>query len=141
MKKITLALSSKVLAVLGMVIAAYMTIYKWTANDGMCLGSGDCSTVNASPYSAVYGVPVALVGLIGYLVLFLLFQFEDKHPILREYGFIAIFGIALVGFLFTIYLVYLEFWVIHALCPFCLASQATMTILFALACARLVKQL
>jgi uncharacterized membrane protein len=137
-KKLTLA--SKILSVIGICIAIYMTIYKLTSNDGMCLGSGDCSTVNASPYASVYGIPVALIGVFGYVVIFLLLQYEKANDFLKEYALLSLFGITLAGFLFTIYLVYLEFYVIHALCPFCLGSQTTMTILFGLTTARLVKQ-
>lgn len=136
-----LILGSKILSIIGIVIATYMTIYKITSNDGMCLGSGDCSTVNASPYSSVYGIPVAFIGVLGYIAIFLLLQFEDKNSFLKEYSLIAQFGITLAGFLFTIYLIYLEFMVIHALCPFCLASQGTMTLIFGLTTARLIKQI
>ena len=57
---------SGVLALIGLAVSIYMTIYKVTANDAMCLGSGDCSTVNASRYSEVYGIPVATIGIAGY---------------------------------------------------------------------------
>ena len=49
-----------------MLVSAYMTVYKLTDNQRMCLGNGGCSVVNSSVYSEVYGIPVALVGLIGY---------------------------------------------------------------------------
>jgi len=49
---------SVAVSVLGLLVAIYMTIYKITSNDKMCLGSGDCSTVNASRYSEVNGIPV-----------------------------------------------------------------------------------
>ena len=57
---------SVALAVLGLLVSIYMTIYKVTSNNAMCLGSGDCSTVNASRYSEVNGIPVAVFGVIGY---------------------------------------------------------------------------
>ena len=50
------------------------------------------------------------------------------------------FGLCLAGFLFTVYLIYVEIALIHALCPFCLASQAIMTLLFAAAVVRLVRE-
>ena len=58
--------ASVALAVLGLLVSIYMTIYKVTSNDSMCLGSGDCSTVNASHYSEVNGIPVAVFGVLGY---------------------------------------------------------------------------
>jgi uncharacterized membrane protein len=51
-----------------------------------------------------------------------------------------VFGLALTGFLFTIWLVYVEIALIKALCPFCLASQIAMTLIFILATIRLVRQ-
>lgn len=132
--------ASIVLTVVGVAVAAYMTIYKWTANDSMCLGSGECATVNASPYSEVYGIPVALVGLVGYLAILAILWLETRQKFFKENGPLMIFGLGLTGFAFNIYLVYLEFYVIKALCPFCVASQITMTILFVLAVIRLVRQ-
>jgi len=53
---------------------------------------------------------------------------------------LIVFGLAVTGFAFTLYLVYLEIFVIKALCPFCIASQITMTILFVLTIVRLIRQ-
>ena len=54
-------------AVLGLLVSIYMTIYKLTNNESMCIGSGGCSIVNASGYSEVNGIPVAAIGVFGYL--------------------------------------------------------------------------
>ena len=136
-----LYLSSKYLAVLGTLVSIYMTIYKLTANDSMCLGSGDCSTVNASSYSEVFGIPVGFIGFLGYFTLFLLLQYENKIEFLKKNGVLAVFGFTLTGFIFTLWLIYIEFFVLFALCPFCLISQTTMTIMFVLSSIRLFKQL
>ena len=53
---------------------------------------------------------------------------------------LGIFGLAITGFVFTLYLVYLEIYVIKALCPFCITSQITMTILFFITVTRLIRQ-
>ena len=58
--------ASVALAIVGLAVSIYMTIYKLSGNDGMCLGSGDCSTVNASVFSEVNGIPVAVFGIVGY---------------------------------------------------------------------------
>ena len=50
-----------------------------------------------------------------------------------------VFGLALTGFLFTVYLIYVEIALIHALCPFCITSQVTMTIIFVLSILRLLR--
>ena len=59
MKKIDLWIyrTLLLLAIIGLVVSAYMTVYKLTSNDTMCLGSGDCHTVNSSRYSEIYGIP------------------------------------------------------------------------------------
>ena len=59
---------------------------------------------------------------------------------MTENGTLVVFGLALVGFLFTLYLIYVELALIHALCPFCVTSQVTMTVLFILSVIRLVRQ-
>jgi uncharacterized membrane protein len=126
-----------VLTIIGIAVSVYMTIYKYSGNDGMCLGSGDCSTVNASRFSELYGVPVAVFGVGGYAAILLVLLYERRVAFLRTNGTLVMFGISLLGFLFTLYLVYLEIWVIKAICPFCVTSQVAMTLIFILAVMRL----
>lgn len=132
--------ASLVLAVIGILVSIYMTIYKITNNNGMCLGSGDCSTVNASPYSAIYGIPVALVGVGGYAAILILHLLENRNDFMRKNASLFIFGLALTGFLFTLYLIYVEIAILKALCPFCVTSQTAMTIIFIISVIRLVQQ-
>jgi uncharacterized membrane protein len=131
---------SVVLVVVGMLVSIYMTIYKVSSNDAMCLGSGDCSTVNASRYSEVYGIPVASIGIAGYFAILLVHWYERRDKFFDKNGPMLIFGLALTGFLFTLYLIYVEFAILDALCPFCLASQAAMTIIFIISIIRLIRQ-
>ncbi|MFZ5909836.1 MAG: vitamin K epoxide reductase family protein [Chloroflexota bacterium] len=131
---------SLALAVVGLVVSIYMTIYKVSSNDALCLGSGDCSTVNASRYSEIYGFPVASVGIAGYFAILLTHWYENRDKFFQRNGPLLVFGMALTGFLFTIYLIYIEFAVLKALCPFCLVSQITMTILFLISIIRLARQ-
>jgi uncharacterized membrane protein len=132
--------SSLGLAVLGTLVSIYMTVYKLTENPNMCLGNGGCSVVNSSRYAQVYGIPVAVIGVGGYLAILLLLWMERRNPFLTDNATMVIFGLALFGFLFTIYLIYVELALLHALCPFCVTSQITMTILFILSVIRLVRQ-
>ncbi len=131
--------ASIALGIVGLLVSIYMTIYKVTSNDGMCLGSGDCSTVNASRYSEVNGIPVAAVGVIGYLAILAVHYFEDRSSFFKKNGTLMIFGMALTGFLFTVWLIYVELVLLKAICPFCVASQVVMTLIFILAIIRLVK--
>ena len=131
---------SMVLVVLGLLVSIYMTVYKITSNNKMCLGSGDCSTVNSSIYSEVNGIPVAVFGILGYLAILAVLVFEKRNSFSAQNGPLAIFGMALTGFLFSLWLVYVEVVLIKALCPFCVTSQVAMTLIFIMAVIRLIKQ-
>lgn len=129
------------LAILGLLVSIYMTIYKYTSNDSMCLGSGDCSTVNASPYSEMYGVPVALIGVVGYAVILAIHWLERGNGFFRSNGSMVLFGVSLVGLFFTAWLVYVEIVLLKgAFCPFCVASQVTMTLIFIISLIRVIRQ-
>jgi len=131
---------SMILVVIGLAVSIYMTIYKVTSNDALCLGSGDCSTVNASRYAEVYGVPVATIGIAGYFAILMLHWYERRDKFFEKNGPLLIFGMALTGFLFTVYLIYVEFALLKAYCPFCLTSQIAMTIIFIISIIRLIRQ-
>ncbi len=132
--------ASVALVVLGLADSIYMTIYKIFDADAMCLGSGDCSTVNASRYSEVNGIPVALIGVLGYLAILAVHYFENRNRFFEQNSALMIFGMALTGFLFTVWLIYVEVALLKALCPFCVTSQVAMTIIFMIAVMRLIKQ-
>ncbi len=132
--------ASAALVIVGLLVSIYMTVYKLTSNDKMCLGSGDCSTVNASRYAEVNGIPVAAIGVVGYLAILGVHLFENRNRFFKENATLMIFGLALTGFLFTVWLIYVEIALIKALCPFCLTSQAAMTLIFTIAVIRLFKQ-
>ena len=128
-----------VLVIIGLAVSVYMTIYKYTGNDGMCLGSGDCSTVNASRFSEVNGIPVAVFGIAGYAAILIVMFYENKNQFFRKNGTLMVFGMSLTGFLFTIWLVYVELELLKAICPFCVTSQVAMTIIFIIAVVRLFR--
>ncbi len=132
--------ASVALVIVGLLVSIYMTVYKLTSNNAMCLGSGDCSTVNASRYSEVNGIPVAVIGVLGYLAILATLFFENRNDFLKQNGTLLIFGMALAGFIFTVWLIYVEVAILKALCPFCVTSQTAMTIIFILAVTRLIRQ-
>jgi uncharacterized membrane protein len=131
--------ASIALVIIGLAVSVYMTIYKLSGNDGMCLGLGGCSTVNASRFSEVNGIPVAVLGVIGYAAILFVHLFESRNEFFRKNGTLLIFGMSLTGFLFTLWLVYVELYIIYAICPFCVTSQIVMTIIFIIAVVRLFK--
>ena len=85
------------LAVIGLLVATYMTVYKWTNNNAMCLGSGDCGAVNASKYSEVNGVPVALIGVLGYAAILGVLTLEGRKWPLADFLDETAFDAALVA--------------------------------------------
>jgi uncharacterized membrane protein len=128
------------LTVLGLLVSIYMTIYKVTNNESMCIGSGGCSVVNASGYSEVRGIPVAVFGVLGYLSILVLLYLENTPGFFQTNGSMLLFTVTLTGFLFTVWLVYVEVALIKAYCPFCITSQVSMTLIFLLTVIRVLKQ-
>lgn len=128
------------ITIIGLLVSIYMTIYKFTSNDAMCIGSGDCHTVNASKYSEVNGIPVAAVGMLGYASLLGILWLERKPGFIKDNGSMLFFGISLIGFFFTLWLVYVEVALLKAYCPFCITSQVSMTLIFILSVIRVIRQ-
>jgi len=129
-----------ILTIIGLLVSIYMTIYKITSNDSMCIGSGDCKTVNASRYAEVYGIPVAVLGVAGYAAILAVLFLERRPGFFEQNGSMLFFGLSLTGFLFTLYLIFVEVALIKAYCPFCITSQTVMTIIFIISVIRLVRQ-
>jgi uncharacterized membrane protein len=129
-----------ILTIIGLLVSIYMTIYKITSNDSMCIGSGDCKTVNASRYAEVYGIPVAVLGIVGYSAILAVLLLERNPGFFEQNGTLLFFGLSLTGFLFTLYLIFVETVLIKAYCPFCITSQTAMTIIFIISVIRLVRQ-
>ena len=68
-----------VLATIGLLVSIYMTVYKYTKIEAMCIGSGGCSEVNGSRYSEINGIPVAALGILGYAAILALL-FLERRP-------------------------------------------------------------
>jgi uncharacterized membrane protein len=118
------------LAIVGLLISGYLTWVHYMGVAPVCVGgTGGCETVQASSYATILGVPVAVIGLFGYSGL--LFSTLLRGDVGVYLGFL----ISLVGTLFSAYLTYLEIFVIHAICQWCVASAVIMVA--ALICAAL----
>ena len=129
---------SLAIAGIGFLDAVYLITLKYTNNKGMCLqGIGDCWSVNISRYSMIGGIPVAVLGAVGFLAIIALLLLENRGGFWQDKGLMINFGLSLIGVLFSAYLTYLEIAVIHAICPFCVLSAICMLILFGLNLARL----
>jgi len=132
--------ASLALAAAGALDTIYLTWIKLAhARAAFCALGGGCDIVNSSAYSEIGGIPLALFGFGMYGVLLAVLVLEDRLELLREYGRLAVFGLALTGTLYSAYLTYLELYVIHAVCPYCVVSAVVVTILLVLAIVRLVQ--
>jgi uncharacterized membrane protein len=117
------------LAVVGAGIAAYLTAVHFADQPIVCSSIGDCELVNSSEYAKLAGVPVAVLGLMAYVMLF---AAASAAWLRRDGGLlIGAWGIALAGFGFSMYLTYVELYVLDAICVWCVGSASVMTALFA----------
>jgi len=118
----------RVLCILGIGVAGYLTWTHLAGTDPYCGGAHGCTDVQNSPYSEVAGIPVSVVGLAGYVVLMVLSMLRGR--VNAKVGFflpVLSFGAALIGVLYSAYLTYLEAYVILAWCYWCLTSAAIIT--------------
>ena len=139
MKKINIVAS--IAAIIGLFDSVYLTWIKLSHNETLCApGLGDCFTVNTSRYSEIFGIPIAIFGMATYLSIIAILVFENRVNFLKEYGTLALFGISLVGVLYSIYLSYLEEFVLHAWCPYCILSAIVITVIFVISIIRLKEE-
>ena len=108
----------------GLGIAGYLTYVHYAGIDPVCTAGGSCEKVQTSVYSELAGVPVALIGLLGYVsILGLLIAREGERTRF------AMMALTLVGFAFSAYLTYRELYSIHAICEWCATSAGILTVM------------
>ncbi|MBT4516973.1 MAG: vitamin K epoxide reductase family protein [Candidatus Komeilibacteria bacterium] len=109
--------------------AIYLTTSHYTGHITCSVISG-CQEVLVSQYSEIFGIPLALLGAAYYLFILInsLLYIDNQN----KYSKLVLSYIPIFGFLFSIYLIYLMFFVIEALCQYCLLSAGTSTLLFIL---------
>ena len=118
-------------ALVGLLTSGYLTYVKVFDTPIYCTpGLGDCTTVNSSTYSELWGIPIGIFGVLSYLVILLFVLLGDRYRLVKHNQVLVIFGISFFGFLYSLYLVYLEIFVIHAMCQWCVLSGLCMTIIF-----------
>ncbi len=123
-----------VLTVIGLGVASYLTYVHYAGIKPACTAGESCTKVQTSVYSKVAGVPVALIGLLGYIaILGSLLAPENETSRLATMAF------TLVGFGFSAYLTYRELFSIHAICEWCASSAVIMTILMVLSVWRFLR--
>ena len=124
--------ASYVILALAIGVSSYLSYLKVANADAVCIHGGrfDCGTVLNSVYSEIGGVPIAWLGLGTNLVVLTLLLLHNRVGFLREFGVLLIFAVVLFAFIYSVYLVYLQAFVIGAFCPWCLSHEALITLLF-----------
>jgi len=123
-----------VLSLTGMMISAYLWMFKHGIIGSLACGTGGCATVQLSPYSQFLGVDVALLGFAAYAAL-LAVSVAGTQPAWaeRREPTLATLLLAGGGVLFAAYLTWLELFVIHAICRWCVTSAVIIVGVFVLA--------
>jgi uncharacterized membrane protein len=125
-----LRVAAAIVAIAGIGVATYIAIVEGGGGTPKCVVGGGCETVANSRYAHLAGINVAVIGITGYVVL--LIAALIPGDIGRFGGFIA----ALIGVGFSLYLTYLELFVIDAICEWCVTSACLMALSLAIAAAR-----
>jgi len=122
------------IALIGVFVSLYLTLYKLGYIGTLACGTGGCETVQLSKWGDFLGVPVAGWGVVYYVAVLGLAiasvqeRFADSRRLTT-----ALLLVTGWGLLFTLWLTYLELFVIHAICRWCVGSAAMTVLLFALA--------
>jgi uncharacterized membrane protein len=127
------------LAALGLIVSGYLLFSHYSEANVLCVEGGGCDQVRQSAYSEALGIPVALLGVLGYLLILGTLILEGTGHDGAAITPLLAFGLTLVGTLYSAYLTYLELFVIFAICPYCAASAVIMVALFGLATYRLLQ--
>ncbi len=120
-------------AAVGFAISIYMTLAHYDSASICAAAVGNsCDAVNKSRFSEIFGMPIPVIGIGGYLALFLTSIVKIKNnQLFKDLNF-YIFLMALVGFGFTVYLNYLEFFELKTICYICTVSALCITFIFML---------
>ncbi len=123
------------LALVGLFVALYLWLHALGYGGAIkCGASGGCETVQTSQWAVFLGFPVAFYGVVGYAALLVVSIAALRPAALpqRQWS-VVLAGLATVGLLFTAYLTYLELFVIHAICRWCVGSAVIITALWVVA--------
>jgi uncharacterized membrane protein len=118
-------------ALAGLGIAGYLTVVHYAGGEPVCAIAHGCATVQKSSYSALAGVPVALLGLLGYVAILGSLSGDGE----RARTLTAV--LAFSGFGLSLWLTWVEVGQLHAICIWCVGSALCMTALAGLSAARL----
>ena len=120
-------------ALAGLGIATYLTVVHYAGGEPVCAVAHGCATVQASDYAVLAGVPVAVLGLVGYLAVLVALARDGE-----AWGTAAAF-LSLAGLGFSAWLTYAEVGVLHAICIWCVGSAICMALLTVLTVGRMLR--
>lgn len=119
-----------VLAVLGLGVSAYLAYVEITHVAAVCGPVGECNAVQSSQYAQIAGIPVAVLGLVNYAAVIVLWAVQRSATgRWARPAALALLALAAFGVLFSIYLTLLELFAIHAVCMWCLSSAVIATLI------------
>jgi uncharacterized membrane protein len=121
-----------ILVLIGLGIASYLSFLEVSKQPAICGPVGNCNQVQNSPYAKLFGVlPVGILGLIGYAAMLIAWGIRIIGPKgLHQFSIVSLWGLSLFGIVFSIYLTFLEPFLIGTTCMWCLSSALDMTALF-----------
>jgi uncharacterized membrane protein len=122
-----------VLGLAGLAVAGYLTYVHYAELEPLCGLGGDCERVQTSEWAKAAGIPVALLGAVGYALIL------GSLLVPGDLGRVAGAALALAGFGFSAYLTYREIFSIEAICAWCVASAVLMTALAVVCCLRVLR--
>lgn len=124
-------LATPVLTLIGLGVAAYLAYVETQAVEAVCGPVGDCNAVQTSPYAYLFGVlPIGVLGVVGYLAILAVWLYSRwRNDRIAQIAPLLIFAMTFFGVVFSLYLTYLEPFVIRAVCIWCLTSAVIMTLL------------
>ena len=122
-----------------MTVAGYLAYVETQAVAAVCGPVGDCNAVQTSEFAYLFGIPIGVLGVVGYLAILVIWAWGRWR--VGETAMMAVVGMSCFGVLFSIYLTYLEPFVIGAVCAWCLTSAVVMTLLLLVSVKAAVPQL
>src|SRR2546422_7155880 len=121
-----------VLALVGLFVALYLWLHALGYGGAIkCGASGGCEVVQTRQWATFLGLPVAFYGVVGYLTMLVVAIVAVRPAARAEAGWSKLLALlATIGFGFTLYLTYLELFVIHAICRWCIGSAGIITVIW-----------
>jgi uncharacterized membrane protein len=124
--RIILYTIAAVISLAGLAESTYLTVSTLTGETAVCGGSADCFKVLGSPYARIAGIPVAALGVLGYLSAFSFATFAAfGYPRARKFLVLIVSGM----FAVTLWLLFVQAFLLHAFCRYCLFSAAIIFLL------------